>query len=173
MRAAVCSAALLVALVVATGAQAALPPVAVEVDRTALTVNLGQKFAVRSTIRNRSSSSTTGPLVAHLNILALRPGTYVDPEDWSTTRTRYLPSIPAGGSTTVPWSVTAVHSGSIGVYVAVMPADGTGRPAAGPTVHATVTARETIDSGGIVPLALGVPAIIGVLALAVLARRRR
>jgi hypothetical protein len=173
MRAIVCSAALAFALVVATGAQAALPPVSVEVEPTAITVDLGQTFSVRSTVRNESSSAPTGPLVAHLNILSLRPGTYVDPEDWSTTRTRYLLPIPAGGSTTLDWSVTAVHSGAIGVYLAVMAADGAGRPATGPTVRADVTARETIDSGGIVPLALGVPAIIGVLALAIMARRRR
>jgi hypothetical protein len=172
MRAAVCSAVLAIALVGVGGAGAAVPAVSVEIDRTAITTDLGQTFSFQSTIRNRGSAPAAG-LVAHLNVLSLRPGTYVDPEDWSTDRTRYLPPIPARGSTTLTWRVTAVHSGAIGVYVAVLPADGTGRPAVGPTVRADVTARETIDSGGIVPLALGVPGIIGVLALAILARRRR
>jgi hypothetical protein len=172
MRAAVCSAVLAVALVAVGGAWAAVPAVSVEVDRTAITTDLGQTFSFQSTITNRGSTPAAG-LVAHLNVLALRPGTYVDPEDWSTERTRYLPPIPAGGATALTWRVTGVHSGAIGVYVAVLPADGAGRPAVGPTVRADVTARETIDSGGIVPLALGVPGIIGVLALAILARRRR
>jgi hypothetical protein len=172
MRALVGTAALALALVAATGAQAAVPAISVESDKTEIRVDIGQTFALRTTIRNESASPTP-ELVAHLNILALRPGTYVDPEDWSTERTRYVPPIPAGGSTTVPWRVTAVHSGSIGVYAAVLPASGAGTPTASPTLHAQITARTTIDSGGVVPLALGVPAVLVVLVFAVAIRRRR
>jgi hypothetical protein len=172
MRRAVCLAALTAALVAPAAGEAAVPPISVDVDRTTIRTDLGQTFSVRSTIRNEASAPATG-LVAHLSVLSLRPGVYVDPEDWSTTRTRYLPPVPAGGSTTLTWRVTAVHSGSIGVYVAVLPSRGAGRPVVAPTVRAEVAARKTVDAGGVVPIALGVPAVVVALIAAVAIRRRR
>ena len=172
MRRLVSSALLAVVLVGAGRAEAAVPAVSVEVEPTEITTELGQDFSVRSTIRNEGSSPAVR-LVAHLNVLSLRPGLYVDPEDWSESRTRYLAPIPAGGSTTLTWTVTAVNSGSLGVYVAVFPSSGAGRPVTGPTVRADIAERETIDAGGIVPLALGLPALLGALAVGVRLRRRR
>ena len=52
--------------------------------------------------------------MAHLNVLDLRGDVYVDPEDWSTARTKYLDPIPAGGSTSVTWGGQAVNSGGSG-----------------------------------------------------------
>ena len=172
MRRLVASAMLLFVLVGAGSAQAAVPDVSVEVEPTSLKTELGQDFSFRSTITNRGSSPAVG-LVAHLNVLSLRPGLYVDPEDWSEERTRYLAPIPAGGSTTITWNITAVNSGILGVYVAVFPATGAGRPITGPTVRADIAACETIDAGGIVPIALGVPALLAALAVGVRLRRRR
>lgn len=164
--------ALVAALVAPAVANAAVPPISVDVDRTTIRTDLGQTFSVRSTIRNEGSAPANG-LVAHLSVLSLRPGVYVDPEDWSTTRTRYLPPVPAGGSTTLTWRVTAVHSGSIGVYVAVLPSSGAGRPITAPTVRAEIAARKTVDAGGVVPIALSVPAVVVVLIVALAVRRRR
>jgi hypothetical protein len=172
MRRVVWPAAVAAALLAAAPAQAAVPGISVDVDRTSIRTDLGQTFTVRSTIRNQGSAPATG-LVAHLSVLSLRPGTYVDPEDWSTTRTRYLPAIPAGGTTTLTWRITAVHSGSIGVYVAVLPESGAGRPVVAPAVRAQVAARQTVDAGGVVPIALGVPAVLVALIAAVGFRRRR
>ena len=172
MRRLVSSALLALALLGPGAAEAAVPAVSVDVDRTAITTELGEDFSFRSTIRNRGSTPAVG-LVAHLNVLSLRPGLYVDPEDWSESRTRYLAPIPAGGSTTVMWTVTAVNSGLLGIYVAVFPASGAGRPVTGPTVRAEIAERETIDAGGIIPLALGVPALLGALAVGLRLRRRR
>jgi hypothetical protein len=163
---------LVLALVGAGAAEAAVPAVSVDVEPTRVRTELGQDFSFRSTIRNEGSSPAVG-LVAHLNILSLRPGLYVDPEDWSESRTRYLAPIPAGGSRTITWTVTAVNSGTLGVYVAVFPSSGAGRPITGPTLRADIAERETIDSNGIIPLALGVPALLGALAVGVRLRRRR
>lgn len=160
------------ALVAAGGATAAVPAVSVDVDPTLVKTELGRDFALRSTITNRGSRPAVG-LVAHLNILSLRPGLYVDPEDWSESRTRYLAPIPAGGSTTLTWTVTAVNSGTLGVYVAVFPSSGVGRPVTGPTLRADIAERKTIDASGIVPIALGVPALLGAVAVGIRLRRRR
>jgi len=111
--------------------------------------------------------------VAHLNVLSLRPGVYVDPEDWSSHRTRYLAPIPAHGSTTFSWRVKAVNAGSIAVYVAVLPASGSPvRPPTGPLVKVSIADRRSLNTGGIAPLALGVPlALTGLLAVVRLRRR--
>ena len=97
-------------------------------------------------------------------------GVYVDPEDWSSERTRYLPPLAPGGSIEVPWTVKAVNSGHLAVYVTVL---GAGRPVIGPALDARVASRTTIDAGGALPLAVGVPALLGVAALGVRRRRPR
>jgi hypothetical protein len=160
--------ALVALLVSAPTADAA---VAVSVDRTAISTKLGEKFTFRSTISNDGSGSAAS-LVAHLNVLSLRPGVYVDPEDWSSNRTRYLAPISARGSTTIDWEVQAVNAGSIGIYVAVLPASGEGQPTTSPTVHVTIAERRTLNSGGILPLALGIPALLALLALGLRVSRR-
>ena len=104
-------------VVLAPVARASSAPVSVTVDRSEISTAIGKKFTFHSTITNHDTTPATG-LVAHLNVLSLRPGVYVDPEDWSSHRTRYLPTIPAGGSLPITWTVQAVNSGSIGIYVA-------------------------------------------------------
>lgn len=115
-----------------------LAGIQVTVDRARITTQLGHTFEFRTTIRNKRSTAADG-LVAHLNVLSLRPGTYVDPEDWASRRTRYLESIPAGGSRTITWTLEAVNHGSFGVYVAVLPGNGSlGTPTAAPAVSVAV-----------------------------------
>ena len=157
-------------LVFAPAAQAGL---SVSNDRTAIATKLGHKFVFHSTIRN-DSTAPAGGLLAHLNVVDLSGHTYVDPEDWSSHRTRYLAPIPAGGSTTLPWPMNAVNSGTIGVYVAVLPRSGAPvPPTTGPTLRVRIQDRKTLNSGGILPLALGLPALLGLMALGVRFRRAR
>jgi hypothetical protein len=170
MRAAAVAVATIAALAASSPAVAA-GGLAITVDRTAISTELGRKFELRSTISNRGAAPAAG-LIVHLNVLSLRPGLYVDPEDWSSSRTRYLAPIPAGGSTTITWRLAAVNSGSIGVYVAVLPRSAGTRPVTGPTVRVAIARRQTLDAGGILPLALSVPALLGVLTLAFRFRRR-
>jgi hypothetical protein len=98
-------AALLAAVLVATStatATAATPaastPVSVSLSRTSTSVGIGNSFSFTSAITNQSSAPVYG-LVAHLNVLSFTHGVYVDPEDWSSNRTRYLDPIPPGHST--------------------------------------------------------------------------
>src|SRR5262249_49790204 len=165
------TAALLAALL--PPAQASAAAVSVSLDRTSISTSIGKSFTLHSTIANDSARPASG-LVAHLNVLSLRPGVYVDPEDWSSHRTRYLPLIPAGRSLTVSWRVQAVNSGSIGIYVAALRESGASQPpVTGPTLHVSIARRVTLNSGGIIPLALGIPGLIGLLTVGLRARRRR
>jgi hypothetical protein len=157
---------ILLLLLVAPGVAAADPNPTVSVDRATVRTTLGQRFVFRTTLTNHTASPATG-LVAHLNILSLDGHVYVDPEDWSSHRTRYLPPIPANGSTTLTWKLNAVNAGHLGAYVAVLPRSGaTTPPTTGPTVSITVADRRTLNSGGILPLAVGIPALLGLLVLA-------
>ncbi len=169
MRRALVVAALLLAAVPAAQASG----IAVSSDRTAITTKLGHKFVFHSTIRNGGSTPASG-LVAHLNVVDLSGHTYVDPEDWSSHRTRYLPTITAGGSTTLSWPMNAVNAGTIGLYVAVLPRSGAPvPPTTSPTIRVRIQDRKTLNSGGILPLALGLPALLGLLAFGVRLRRGR
>ena len=154
------------------GAGAADASVSVTVDRTGVATVLGKRFTFASTVANTGPGEAHG-LVAHLNVASLHPGVYVDPEDWSTNRTRYLEPIPAGGTATVRWTLQAVNAGTFAVYVAVLPADAGRPPAVGRTVRVPVAERRTRDAGGSLPLALGVPAVVGLAAGGLALRRRR
>ena len=135
-----------------TGAAAAHASVPVTVDRTGVATGLGKRFVFRSTVANAGAGEARG-LVAHLNVANLRPGVYVDPEDWSTSRTRYLDPIRDGGTATVRRSLQAVNAGTFAVYVAVLPADAAGRPpAVGRTAPPSMAKTVCIAYSGLVPM---------------------
>ena len=165
----------LVALLLLAAAAAparAVAGVAVTNDRTEITTKIGRHVIFHSRIANLGNAPVSG-LVAHLNVVDLTGRTYVDPEDWSSHRTRYLAPIPAGGSVSLAWPMNAVNAGTIGLYVAVLPRTGPPmRPTTSPTVRLRIRDRKTLNSGGILPLALGVPAALGLLTLGVRRRRR-
>jgi hypothetical protein len=163
------------AFVLPAGAQAAsgAPGLSVTVDRTRISTELGRTFVFRSTIANEGSAAADG-LIAHLNIVSLTGDVYVDPEDWSTHRTRYLGPLGPGGSQTITWRLKAVNSGEFGVYVAVLRRTGDERPpTTGPLVAVAVAGRTTLNAGGILSVALGVPVFLGVLTIGLKLRRRR
>jgi hypothetical protein len=144
----------------------------VTVDRARIATRLGDSFEFRSTITNRGPTAASG-LIAHLNVVSLRGDVYVDPEDWSPERTQYLGPIPPGRSRAITWRMRAVNAGRLGVYVAVLRGSpAAGPPTTGPTIDLAVAQRETLDSGGILPLALGIPALLGLLTVGFRLRRR-
>lgn len=120
-----------------------------------LSAVIGQTLTVESVV--------TGPAIAHLNVVSL-DGVYVDLEDWSQDVTRTAPA----GETTLDWEFQAVNPGHFAVYVVLIPHNGS--LVAGPPVHVTVSRRETLDTGGALPVAIAVPALLG---FAVLAGRLR
>jgi hypothetical protein len=172
-RAGLCTAAIAVLLAAAAPAAAAAPRLAVSVDRTAIVTKLGHTFTIHSTISNNGNAPAAN-LIAHLNVLSLRGDVYVDPEDWSSHRTRYLPPIPPGRATTLTWKLNAVNPGHLGVYIAVLPRHAAGTaPTTSPSVEVRSADRRTLNSDGILPIALGLPALVGLLTLYLKLSRRR
>lgn len=162
------------AILVSSAPSLARAAVTVSPSRTEVSTSIGRDFTFSTRVDNKASTATQ-PLVAHLNVLSLRSGVYVDPEDWSSRRTVFIGSIPARGSRLIDWKVKAVNSGDIGIYVAVLPESGEAvPPATSPTIHVGIVQRRTLNSGGIVPLAAGIPAALAALAIGVrLSRKRR
>ena len=158
--------ALAVALVGAAPAAAAPE---LSMSRARVDTRIGADFHFSATISNPGAAALQG-LIAHLDVVSRDPGVYVDPEDWSSERTRYLPPLAPGASIVVPWTVKAVNAGRFAVYVVVL---GRGRPLAGPALDARVAERRTIDAGGVLPLAVGLPGLLGLALLGVRARRPR
>ena len=160
---------LTLALALASPAAAAAP-LSVQVDRTSVSTTIGHRFRFETTIHN--SGSAAQPVVAHLNVLSLEPSVYVDPEDWSSRRTRYLGTLAPTESRSVRWTVQAVNSGRFVLYVTAVNGRGLGSMAVSEPVRASVAHQRTLNAGGVVPLAFGMPALLGVAFLLVRRRRR-
>lgn len=161
-------------LILASPATAGSPVISVRVDRAEIATKLGHKFSFRSTITNGGSTPLQG-VIAHLNVLSYDPGTYVDPEDWSSHRTIYLPTLEPRAARTITWRMQAVNDGTFAVYVAAVPRAGSpGAPVTAPALRLDVAKRTTLNAQGVVPLALGIPGALGLLAIGLrLGRKRR
>ena len=153
------------------GAQQA--PVDVSLSRQEVSTRLGDGFAFSSRIENRGPATVEG-LVAHLNVVGLSSGIYVDPEDWSEERTKGLPPLGPGESTEVDWDVTAVTGGEAAIYVAVVPREEPAGKAlsVSPAMDVRIAETKDLNTDGVLPLTLAVPAVIAVAAVAVRRRRR-
>jgi hypothetical protein len=154
------------------GASTAPAAVSIVLDRASVSTSIGQRFTFTSTIRNGGTEVLQQP-VAHLNVLGLDPDVYVDPEDWSSQRTVYLGAIAPGGTATVSWNVQAVTSGRVMLYVAVVRQHQGDQVAVSPALRAQVTARRTINAGGVLPVAITVPVVMAGLLAATRVRQRR
>ncbi|MFF0267056.1 hypothetical protein [Kribbella sp. NPDC004536] len=122
-------------------------------DHDQLTAQLGQTLTVESMV------DSPEPAVAHLNVVSL-DGVYVDLEDWTQDVTQ---PVPADRETQLDWEFQAVNPGHFVVYVVLIPQHGP--LLAGPAVHVTVTPRPNLDTGGALPVAIAVPALLGAAAL--------
>jgi hypothetical protein len=125
----------------------------ITMDHDQLTAQIGQTLTVESVVSN------SGPGIAHLNVVSL-DGIYVDLEDWSQDVTQ---PVPGGGESALDWDFQAVNPGHFAVYVVLIPKNGA--LVAGAPVHITVSPRQTLDTGGALPIAIAVPTLLGAAAL--------
>lgn len=167
--------ALLMAVLMALAAAPARS-VTVTSEQPALQTAVGRHFDYRARIVN-DSNTPTGQLLVHLNVASVTSGVYVDPEDWSTDRSRFLPALAPGAATSLSWDIQAVSPGTFYVYAVVLPAGAGSPPGARLTVSSptrvAVSARRTLNAGGALPVALAVPVLLGFATLATQARVRR
>jgi uncharacterized membrane protein len=166
--------AMLLACAAAAAPVAAAAPAEVSLSRQEVSTRLGDSFAFTSRIENRGTTALDG-LVAHLNVVGLSSGIYVDPEDWSEERTKSVSPLGPGESTEVDWDVTAVTGGEAAIYVVALRRDEPGREelAISPAMDVRIAESKDLNTDGVLPLTLAVPAVIAVAAFGVRRRRAR
>jgi hypothetical protein len=152
-------------------AKAPDPGVVVELDQSDLDAGPGEKLSFVSAVTNDGGTTLQG-YVAHLNILTTDADVYVDPEDWSPERTQYLDPLAPGETTELTWSVQAVTSGPLILFVSVTSPDTDTVVSSGP-LNLDVHGQRVVDSAGVTPLVLWTPASVLLLLGLVLTRRRR
>lgn len=158
----------LLIVVVAGSAAAATPAqigdtVVVTVDPTTSSVVLGDSLDLVVTVTN-TGTAPTPPLVVHIDITDPSESTSVDPEDWTPTLSKRIGEVAPGDTITVGWTVQPISGGTFAVYgVALSP--GVETISASNVLEVTVADQRSLNPGGILPVAIAVPSLIGVLLL--------
>jgi len=159
----------------ASPAAATTEDVEVTFDRSEVSTVLGGRFTLQTTIVN-SGGAQTDPILAHLNVASLTSDVYVDPEDWSADRSKEVAPLRPGQSTSLSWDIQAVNAGSFDVYVVLLPngpsTAGEGPLVVSPPVHLKVAGRRTLSPGGVMPVVIVVPVLLGLVAAAARFRLR-
>jgi len=162
------------------GAQAGVPAdanVAISIDADYKIVKTGDRILYNTVVTNQGTV-TSRSLVVAMNIINLNAaGDIVDPEDWSPQRTQYVDSVPPGQSKSLSWRVNAILDGNYLVYMVLVPEpegkESTSRPVASSGLHLTVTPFTKLNPGGVLPYAIGGPAILLAGMMLVYRARRR
>jgi hypothetical protein len=142
---------------------AAPPQPVITLSQEQMSAVTGQTLSLESVITKPGDQAA----IAHLNVTSL-DGVYVDLEDWTQDVTQ---PVPPGPESQLDWEVQAVNSGRFAIYVVLIPTSGP--LVVSPPMTVTVAARHTLDTGGAVPVALVVPALLGAAALATRVRSTR
>jgi uncharacterized membrane protein len=136
---------------------------------------LGGRFLITTVVKN-TGTAPTGQILAHLNVASIEGDVYVDPEDWSSSRSQQL-SLKPGESRKLSWEIQAVNSGRFAAYVVVVPfgssVNGNEDLRVSELVRVEVAQRSTLTAGGALPVVVAVPLLIGAAAFAALFRVRR
>jgi hypothetical protein len=148
------------------------PAIEFEVDMDSASMNVGDEIEFTTTVTNADQVETP-ELVVAMNIINLRKSDPVDPEDWSPERTQAVDPLGPGESAEQSWTVEAILDGEFMVYLTAIVRPGTAEettlPITSPGIHMTVAAFQETNPGGVLPVALGMP--IGLIVVAFLLRR--
>lgn len=131
---------------------------------------MGDRLLYRSTIRN-SGTAPAKAVLAWLGLVQVDPGQEqpVDLEDWSAHKAITVKLLAPGEVTTTEWPMRLIAAGHYRVVVTAAAGEGALVPS--PFVDLAVRQKPVVESNRVLPVALGVPALlIGGL---VVRRRRR
>jgi hypothetical protein len=145
--------------------------ITVTVEPTTIDLALGESRGVSVTVTNASDLASV-PLVVHLDITNPDSTSSVDPEDWTSELTQPVGVVGAGSSVTVGWNLQPISPGTFTAFVVALPRDGSD-VVASDVVRIQVADRRSLDPGGILPVAIGAPAVVGGLLLVQIRIARR
>ena len=120
---------------------------------------MGDQVLYRSTIRNAGAAPVQG-VVAWVSLVQVDPGQEqpVDLEDWSAHKAITVPLLEAGQAVSTEWPVRLIASGHYRVVVSAAAGDGALSPS--PFVNLAVRQKPVVESSRVLPVALGMPALL-------------
>lgn len=132
---------------------------------------MGDRLSYRTSIRNVGDSSADG-VVAWLGLIQVDKGQEqpVDLEDWSAHKAITLNSLAPGEAVQTDWPMRLIASGHYRVVVSAASAGG-GPLTPSSFIDLAVRAKPVVESGRVLPVALGMPMLL--LAGLLTQRRRR
>ena len=131
-------------------------PLSVQINQKSATMVAGDWIEFSAILRN-DSATTTPPLVAHLNIAAVKEGPYVDPEDWAARRTQYLSPLEPGESAQVDWQIHALVKGEFAFFATVVSSDSAFSSVVSPSLLAQVAPDNILPLNEVIPVVAVVP----------------
>ena len=128
---------------------------------------MGDRLTYHATIRNPSTATPAKGVVAWLTILRVDAGheQAIDLEDWSANKALTIPGLPPGGTARSDWSLRLISPGTYRVLVSAATRDAP-VPAVGSGAMFSVAPKPVVELARVLPVALGVPAVLGLLLLA-------
>jgi len=164
-------AATIITLALAAPQRAAAQDAGMEItlDQAKVSTSVGRVLTLESRIVNHGSVPSA-PMLAHVNVASVDGG-YVDLEDWSADVTQRVDALQPGQDTTLTWELQAVNAGSFHIYVVLLPNSGPLVPSGAARVD--VGEKRNLNAGGVLPVAIAIPLILGVGAAAIRYRIRR
>ena len=135
---------------------------------------MGDWLKFRSVIKN-SAGQPTHCVVAWISLVQVDPGKEqpVDLEDWSAHKAVTKAVLRPGQELSVDWPMRLIQSGSYRVVISAVDRE-TAHVMTSPFVDFRVRRKPVVESARILPVALGVPAVIlGLIALRRYRRRDR
>lgn len=134
-----------------------------------LSPRMGDQLRFHSTIRNTGANPVKG-MVAWLGLVQVDPGQEqpVDLEDWSAHKAITVPVLEPGAAVSTEWPMRLIAAGHYRVVVSA--AAGAGALSPSLFVDITVRQKPVVESSRVLPVALGMPAL---LLGGLLLRRRR
>lgn len=131
---------------------------------------MGDRLAFTSSIRNTGATPVEG-LIAWVSLVQVDRGHEqpVDLEDWSAHKAITVASLAPGAAATTSWPMRLIQAGHYRAVVSAVSRTGV-ELTPSRFVDFTVASKPVVESGRVLPVALGVPAL---LVGGLLLRRRR
>lgn len=133
---------------------------------------MGDHLSFRTLIRNTGAAPIDG-VIGWISLVQTDRGREqpVDLEDWSAHKAVTIPTLAPGQSVATDWPVRLIQSGAYRLVVSAATRDGAAL-ATSPFADFAVRAKPVVESARVLPVALGVPFLIGGLMIATWRRGR-
>ena len=132
---------------------------------------MGDHLSFHSTLRN-DGAEPVGGLILWLTLLKTDRGDEqpMDLEDWSAQKAVTAATLAPGATVEADWPLRLIQSGRYRLAISAVPA-GADHAVASRFVDIAVRQKPTVESGRILPVALGIPALLGLALIRAMRRR--